>query len=129
MSWHHDGVTKTLPVTESVPTSLECCAPLTQAPLTADEAEELSMRLKAIADPTRLRMLSLLLASPDREACTCDLTEPLGLTQPTVTHHLRTLVKAGIVVPHRRVGNFTYYQVVDGALSGLAEVLASPNAG
>ena len=129
MSWHDVGMTKRLPVIEPAPAARACCAPLTEAPLTAAEAEELSVRLKAIADPARLRMLSLVLASPDHEACTCDLTEPLGLTQPTVTHHLRTLTKAGIVVPHRKVGNFTYYQVVTGALSGLAEVLASPNAG
>jgi ArsR family transcriptional regulator len=115
---------KQLPVIEPLPTAVACCAPLVEAPLSAEQAEELAVRLKAIADPTRLRLLSLMLARPGLEACTCDLTEPLGLTQPTVTHHMRTLAKAGLIVPDRRVGNFTYYRVVTDALSGLAEVLA-----
>ncbi len=115
---------KQLPVLDPLPSAAACCAPLVQAPLTAEEATELAARLKAIADPTRLRLLSLMLARPALEACTCDLTEPLGLTQPTVTHHLRTLAKAGLVVPDRRAGNFTYYRVVTDALEGLADVLA-----
>src|SRR5512139_634974 len=119
-----DYMPKPLPVIQPVPNAAACCAPLMEAPLSAEQAEELSVRLKAIADPTRLRLLSLMLASPGLEACTCDLTESLGLTQPTVTHHLRTLAKAGLVVPERRVGNFTYYQVVTDALAGLAGVLS-----
>lgn len=115
---------KPLPLIEPVPSAAACCAPLVDAPLTAEQAEELSVRLKAIADPTRLRLLSMMLASPGLEACTCDLTEPLGLTQPTVTHHLRKLATAGLIVPARRDGNFTYYKVVTDALSGLAGVLA-----
>ena len=119
-----DGMPKPLPLIDPVPSATACCAPLMDAPLSAEQAEELAVRLKAIADPTRLRLLSLMLASPGLEACTCDLTEPLGLTQPTVTHHMRTLAKAGLIVPERRVGNFTYYQVVTDALTGLAGVLA-----
>ncbi|SFH35369.1 ArsR family transcriptional regulator [Actinopolymorpha cephalotaxi] len=115
---------KPLPLIQPVPNAEACCAPLTEAPLTAEQAEELAVRLKAIADPTRLRLLSLMLASPDMQACTCDLTEPLGLTQPTITHHLRKLAAAGLVVPERRVGNFTYYRVVGEALAGLAAILA-----
>src|SRR4051794_30195558 len=65
-----------------------CCAPLAEAPLGAVEAEQVARRLKALADPARLRLLSILMTAPDGEACTCDLTEPLGLAQPTVTHHL-----------------------------------------
>lgn len=115
---------KPLPLIEPVPDLEACCAPLVAAPLSAEQATDLAVRLKAIADPARLRMLSLMLARPGLEACTCDLTEPLGLTQPTVTHHLRTLAKAGLVVAERRVGNFTYYRVVTDALADLAEVLA-----
>jgi ArsR family transcriptional regulator len=115
---------KPLPVIQSLPAAGECCAPLTTAPLSVDQAEQLAVRLKALADPTRLRMLSLMLASPDLEACTCDLTEPLGLSQPTVTHHLRKLAGVGLVVADRRVGNFTYYRVVTGALSDVAGLLA-----
>jgi ArsR family transcriptional regulator len=115
-----------LPVLTPVPSAAACCAPLTEAALTPEQAVELAQRMKALADPTRLRLLSLMLASPGLEACTCDLTEPLGLTQPTVTHHLRKLADAGLVVPDRRVGNFTYYRVLTDALSGLAGVLAPP---
>ncbi len=118
-----DLMPKPLPLIQPVPSAVACCAPLVDAPLNAEQAEELAVRLKAIADPTRLRLLSLMLASPGLEACTCDLTEPLGLTQPTVTHHLRKLATAGLVVPERRVGNFTYYRVVPDALTGLAAVL------
>lgn len=114
---------KPLPLIEPVPNVEACCAPLVAAPLSAEQAVDLAARLKAIADPTRLRIVSLMLARPGLEACTCDLTEPLGLTQPTVTHHLRTLAKAGLVVPERRVGNYTYYRVVTDALAGLADVL------
>ncbi|GAA2755345.1 metalloregulator ArsR/SmtB family transcription factor [Actinopolymorpha rutila] len=118
------GMPKPLPVIELAPAGGACCAPLADAPLTAEQAEELAVRLKAIADPTRLRLLSLMLASPGMQACTCDLTEPLGLTQPTITHHLRKLAAAGLVVPERRVGNFTYYRVVSDALTGLAGIFA-----
>ena len=115
---------KLLPVIDPVPSAAVCCAPLTKAPLTVEEAEQLAMRLKALADPTRLRLLSLMLASENLEACTCDLTEPLGLTQPTVSFHLKKLATAGIIVPDRKVGTFTYYRVVPDALTGLAGVLA-----
>ena len=101
-----------------------CCAPLVEAPLSAGQAADLADRLKALADPTRLRLLSLMLAAPGLEACTCDLTEPLGLTQPTVTHHLKKLASAGLVVPDRKVGNFTYYKVVPDALRAVAEVIS-----
>jgi ArsR family transcriptional regulator, arsenate/arsenite/antimonite-responsive transcriptional repressor len=115
---------KPLPVLEPVADASACCASLVEAPLTADQAVELAGRLKALADPTRLRMLSIMLANPELEACTCDLTDPLGLTQPTVTHHLRKLAGAGLVVPDRRIGAFTYYRVVPEAISGLVGVLA-----
>jgi ArsR family transcriptional regulator len=100
-----------------------CCTPLVGAPLTADQATDLAGRLKALADPTRLRTLSILLASEGMEACTCDLTGPLGLTQPTVTHHLQKLAVAGLVVGERR-GTWTWYRVVPEALSGLADAIA-----
>ena len=115
---------KQLPVIDLGPSGDLCCTPLTKAPLTTDEAEQLAGRLKALADPTRLRLLSLMLASENLEACTCDLTEPLGLTQPTVSFHLKKLATAGLAVPDRKVGTFTYYRVVPEALSGLASVLA-----
>jgi ArsR family transcriptional regulator len=114
---------KPLPLLNQVPSAETCCTPLVAAPLTVDQAAELAGRLKALADPTRLRLLSILLASEGMQACTCDLTGPLGLTQPTVTHHLQKLSGAGLVVGERR-GTWTYYRVVPDALAGLASVIA-----
>jgi len=111
-------------VLDPVPTAAACCAPLSSTPLGQEEAELLAVRLKAVADPARLRLLSLLMASPDREACTCDLTEPLGLSQPTVSHHLKKLAEAGIVTGERR-GRWTWYRVDPEALRGIATVLAA----
>jgi ArsR family transcriptional regulator len=116
----------TPPVLDISPTAEACCAPLAQEPLTPDQAQELAGRLKALADPARLRLLSLLLASDGQEACTCDLTEPLGLSQPTVTHHLKKLADAGLVTGDRR-GVWTYYRVVPDALEALGEVLRAPS--
>jgi len=100
-----------------------CCAPLSEAPLSVEQAKVLADKMKALADPARLRLLSLILASPEHTACTCDLTEPLGLSQPTVSHHLRKLVNAGLVVSAGRVGTFTNYRAVPEALEGLSGVL------
>jgi len=100
-----------------------CCTPLGQAPLGQGRAEQLARRLKALADPGRLRLLSLLMAAPEGEACTCDLTEPLGLAQPTVTHHLKKLAEAGLVVGERR-GQWTYYRVQPEAMADTARALA-----
>jgi ArsR family transcriptional regulator len=102
--------------------AVACCAPLTEAPLTQGEAVDLSRRLKALADPGRLRLLSILLTVPGGEACTCDLTEPLGLSQPTVTHHLKKLAEAGLVTGERR-GVWTYYRVNRDALEAAGRVL------
>lgn len=112
---------KPLPVIQ--PVAADCCAPLAEAPLSAGEATDLAVRLKALADPGRLRLLSILLASEGHQACTCDLTAPLGLSQPTVTHHLRKLLEAGLVTSERR-GVWTYYRVVPEALAALATLLS-----
>lgn len=112
------AVVRALPLTDTTP----CCAPLAAAPLDATQATELARRLKALADPARLRALSLLLATPDGEACTCDLVEPLGLSQPTVTHHLQRLAAVGLVVGERR-GRWTYYRVVPAVLDALTAIL------
>lgn len=117
------GVPK-LPVLEPVPTA-EVCAPLRSAPLSVEDATQLSMRLKALADPARLRLVSLLLISENGELCTCDVTEPLGLSQPTISHHFRKLTEAGLVTGERR-GTWTYYRIVPEALAALAAVI-SPN--
>ena len=79
-----------------------CCAPLFREPLTASQAEDLSRVMKALADPTRLRLVSMVAAHDGGEACVCDLTVPLGLTQPTISHYLKILVDAGILARYKR---------------------------
>src|SRR5688500_3195879 len=124
MSWHHGAMPKQLPVLDQ-PSAAACCAPLASAPLSADDARVLAGQLKALADPARLRLLSLMMANEDFESCTCDLTEALELSQPTVSHHLKKLSDAGLVFAHRKQGPWTYYRVVPGALASLANVIAA----
>lgn len=103
-----------------------CCAtPVTSAPLGADDALELARVLKALADPARLRLLSLIAAADGEEACVCDLTAPVGLSQPTVSHHLKTLVDAGLLTRDRR-GSWAFYALVPGALDAVAGALQRP---
>ncbi len=103
----------------------ECCIPLTRAPLSADDAERLVAVLKAIAVPARLRLLSMIYAHEGAEACVCELTSPLGLTQPTISHHLKVLVDAGLLTRSKR-GVWAYYRAVPDALAALAAVLTPP---
>lgn len=112
-----------LPVVDACPIdAVSCCAPLSTAPLDADDAVGLATVLKAIADPARLRVISMLAASG--EACVCDLTEPLGLSQPTVSHHLKTLTDAGLVRREKR-GVWAYFSLVPGALDGVGRLLST----
>jgi len=104
--------------------SEECCAPLVGQPLAADAAADLARRIKALADPARLRLVSLVAAHAGGEACVCDLTEPLGLSQPTISHHLKILVDAGLLTRDKR-GVWAYYALVPGALDSLAAVLTT----
>ena len=103
----HGDMPKLLPLLEPVPTADVCCTPLASAPLGPEEAADLALRFKALADPGRLRLLSLLMASESGESCTCDLTELLGLSQPT----------------GERRGVWTWYRVRPDALAGIAAVL------
>ena len=100
------------------------CAPLLKEPITAAQAVGLAQQLKALADPTRLRLVSMVAAHGDGEACVCELTEPLGLTQPTISHHLKVLTDAGILTRDKR-GVWAYYTLVAGALDALAAVLTT----
>jgi ArsR family transcriptional regulator, arsenate/arsenite/antimonite-responsive transcriptional repressor len=102
-----------------------CCAPLASAPLSVHDAHVLAGQLKALADPARLRLLSLMMANEDFESCTCDLTEALQLSQPTVSHHLKRLSDAGLVFAHRKEGPWTYYRVAPDALTSLANVIGA----
>ena len=88
-------------------------------------ATELAGVLKAIAEPTRLRLLSLIAAHSDGEACVCDLSGPINLTQPTVSHHLKVLRDAGLVSSERR-GTWVYYKTVPERLAALSHLLAVP---
>jgi ArsR family transcriptional regulator len=100
------------------------CASLLKEPITAAQAADLAQLLKALADPTRLRLVSMVAAHEDGEACVCELTEPLGLTQPTISHHLKVLIDAGILTRDKR-GVWAYYALVPGALDALAAVLTT----
>ncbi|WP_127572459.1 ArsR/SmtB family transcription factor [Georgenia faecalis] len=97
-----------------------CETSLSTGPLDADEAVRLAAMFKAVADPARLRLLSIIAAQ--EEACVCDLTGPVDLAQPTVSHHLKVLVDAGLVTRDKR-GKWAYYAVVPGALDALGAAL------
>lgn len=91
-----------------------CCGPAEAGGLDAAAARDVAATFKALADPARVRLLSIIAARPDGEACVCDLTDPLGLSQPTVSHHMSTLTKAGLVTREQR-GKWAYYGVAPGA--------------
>ena len=107
---------------QTVATIAASCPPLLQEPLAAEEAEQLSSALKVIADPARLRLLSLIQAQPGHEACVCHLTEPLGLSQPTVSHHLKVLLKAGLVEREQR-GSWAFFRVREEPLAALGALI------
>ena len=107
---------------KTIATLAESCPPLLAGPLDSAEAENLANALKAIADPARLRLLSLIQSQPGGEACVCHLTEPLGLSQPTVSHHLRVLRDAGLVEREQR-GSWAYFRVLPDQLRSLRELL------
>lgn len=99
-----------------------CCAPLVSEPITHADAEQLATTLKALADPARLRLLSIVASSEGQEACVCDLIEPIGLSQPTVSHHLKVLTDAGFLARSKR-GTWAYYRLQRGALDRVAALL------
>lgn len=96
-----------------------CCASVTGAVLDVARAEALARVFRALGDPTRVRLVSLIAAHAGAEACVCDLTEPVGLSQPTVSHHLKQLVGAGLLSREQR-GRWAYYRVIDQGLDDLA---------
>jgi len=104
--------------------SAVCCTPVTGEAMTPQAAVRLARTLKAIADPARLRLLSLVAAQEGAEACVCDLVAPLGLSQPTVSHHLKVLVDAGLLTRDKR-GVWAYYALVPNALDSLAAQLTT----
>ncbi|MFC6064088.1 ArsR/SmtB family transcription factor [Streptomyces ochraceiscleroticus] len=109
----------------STPVIQLCCPPVLTGPLSQDDAEQLAAALRVIADPARLRLLGLIKNQPDAEACTCDLVEPLGLSQPTVSHHLKVLYEAGFLEREKR-GRQTWYRLAPDSLGILRDAL-DPN--
>jgi ArsR family transcriptional regulator len=99
-----------------------CCGPLSGEVISAGDAEGLARRFKALADPTRVRLLSLIAAHEGGEACICDLIDPVGLSQPTVSHHMKQLAGAGLVTRRQR-GKWAYYRIVEDALASLAAAI------
>src|SRR3954447_25547508 len=102
--------------------AVACCSPVTREPLTADAALRISPILKALADPVRLRLLSLVASHQDGEACVCDLQEAFELSQPTISHHLKVLHESGLLDRAKR-GVWVYYRVRPNALADLATLL------
>src|SRR6266508_3016436 len=105
-------------------TTLPQISPLGGEPIDRADAERLAGVLKALADPARLRLLSLIQSAPEGEACVCNLTAPLGLSQPTVSHHLKVLADAGLLQRDQR-GRWAYYRVVPERLELLRGALAT----
>jgi ArsR family transcriptional regulator, arsenate/arsenite/antimonite-responsive transcriptional repressor len=100
-----------------------CCSPLTAQPMSQDEAEQIAPLLKALADPVRLRLMSLIASHSGGEACVCDLNDAFELSQPTISHHLKVLHDAGLVDRDKR-GVWAYYRVRPEALAGIAALIA-----
>ncbi len=104
-----------------------CCVPMVREPLGEADAAGLSRMFKALSDPVRLRLLSLIASHEGGEACVCDLTGPFDVSQPTISHHLKVLREAGLVGSERR-GTWVYYWVLPEALAKLSDLLRAPAA-
>jgi len=111
-----------LPLT--VTESAACCSPLTKDTLDQAQAEDLARSLKAIADPVRLRMISIIAASTNQEACVCDLNGAFDLGQPTISHHLKVLMDAGFLTRSKR-GTWAYFAIVPGSLDAVSRIFVT----
>lgn len=100
-----------------------CCTPIAEAALTEEEAGALAASFKVLADPVRLRLLSLIATADGGEACACNLVEPLDRSQPTISHHLAVLTEAGLLHREKR-GRWAWYRVEEAALGHLRDALA-----
>jgi ArsR family transcriptional regulator, arsenate/arsenite/antimonite-responsive transcriptional repressor len=103
-----------------------CCPPLSSKPLSRAQAEQVAPLLKALADPVRLRLMSLVASHPGGEACVCDLTSAFDLSQPTISHHLKVLNESGLLDRDKR-GVWVYYRARTGALASLGALIGSPS--
>jgi len=102
-----------------------CCPPLSAEPLSAEQAEQVAPQLKALAEPVRLRLMSLIASHPGGEACVCDLGDAFDLTQPTISHHLKVLHEAGLLDRDKR-GVWVYYRARTQALASLGALIGDP---
>jgi ArsR family transcriptional regulator len=100
-----------------------CCAPIAREPLSEVAAAEMATLLKAVADPVRLRLLSMIGSHAGGEACVCDLTDAFDLTAPTISHHLKVLKTAGLIDSERR-GTWVYYWIIPATVNRLGELFA-----
>ncbi len=107
----------------AVPAIEDCCPAVLSSPLTEARAEELAVAFGVLADPVRLRLLSLVASAQAGEACVCELVEPLGRSQPTISHHLKVLADAGLIVGEKR-GRWVWYRALPDRLDLLRSVLA-----
>jgi ArsR family transcriptional regulator len=105
-----------------------CCGPLLTGSLTEAEAEDLAAAFKVLADPARLRLLSIVANAPAGEACACELVDPVGRSQPTVSHHLSVLTDAGLVTREKR-GRWAWFRVDPERLAVLRDALGGPTSG
>ncbi|MFJ9536569.1 ArsR/SmtB family transcription factor [Streptomyces sp. NPDC101225] len=117
--------TKALPLLEpEVPeAAVPCCPPLTERPFTADEAETAALMFKALGDPVRLRLFTAVASHEGGEACVCDISD-VGVSQPTVSHHLKKLKDAGLLSSERR-GTWVYYRVEPSVLTAMGRLLTT----
>jgi ArsR family transcriptional regulator len=104
-----------------------CCAPLSQGPLSPEQAGQVAPLLKALADPVRLRLMSLVASHPGGEACVCDLSGAFDLSQPTISHHLKVLHESGLLDREKR-GVWVYYRARTQALASLGALIGYPAA-
>ena len=102
-----------------------CCSPLSAKPLSAEQAEQVAPLLKALGDPVRLRLMSLIASHPGGEACVCNLNDAFDLSQPTISHHLKVLHEAGLVDRDKR-GVWVYYRIRPQALASLGTLIGCP---
>lgn len=100
-----------------------CCQPVLVEPIGEEEAEDMAAAFKVLADPIRLRLLSLIANAPDGEMCSCDMVEPTGRSQPTVSHHLSILAEAGLVTREQR-GKWAWFKVQPERVAVLQDALS-----
>jgi len=115
-----------MPIAQLLPLhdeSAVCCEPAAHDAISQLDADALARTLKALADPARVRLVSIIAAHAGQETCVCDLQVPLGLSQPTVSHHLKVLTNAGLLTRSQR-GTWAYYRLVPGALDQIAKLVA-----